>query len=103
MAEGTAWSGFVLLLCFGFLGGLKLFVDDGCAGSNRERDHEVLSPPEHEICAWNTGHGGRVLVSMNSNFFYPKQFTMKYERGQDRDMWPDSGEFEPTWQLIEVL
>lgn len=51
-AEGTAWSGPVLLLCFGFLGGIKVYVDGGCAGNNRERNLKVLSHPEHEICAW---------------------------------------------------
>lgn len=44
----------------------------------------------------NTGHGGRVLVSMNSNCFYLKQFTMKDERSQDRNVWLVSGEFKPN-------
>lgn len=59
----------MLLLCFGFLGGIKGYIGGGCAGSNGERDHESCLLQSMRYVPGNTGHGGRVLVSMNSNFF----------------------------------
>lgn len=82
MAEGTAWVGPVLLLCFGFLGGIKVYVGGRCAGSSRERDREVLSHPEHEICAWEQTAWRQSPCPPEFYLFHLKQFTMRDERAR---------------------